>query len=158
MSSDVAEFRNALASSLTDGTFTAAVLWGALVGSILTIVEYNLIVGSGGPIQIRYSMFGSGAVAGALYAGPRTSAAKAGALAGSIPVVVLGPIAFVLLFVIDGLPTLNWHLDGLIPLFVLTASFFAVTGMVSGAVAAYAVSWVREQFADPQTTDSKSAS
>ncbi|ELZ03128.1 hypothetical protein C482_03869 [Natrialba chahannaoensis JCM 10990] len=83
--------------SITSGTFAAAVLWGAIVCTLLNIVEYNMTGLLTSSYTVGYGQLVGGALAGALYAGPRQEVLKAGGCAGAISVLVLGPITLLLI-------------------------------------------------------------
>lgn len=157
MADDLSGVREDLVASLTGGEFTVAVLWGALVASLVAIAEYNLTATTGNTIEVSYFMLVGGGVAGAIYVGPRESAAKAGALAGGIPVVVLAPLAY-LFTAVDGI------LDGSVGSPLVNTAFVLLVllpivvgiGMLGGAIAAFATHWVFEQLIGSRADGSES--
>lgn len=158
MSDDLAAFRDALLSSFTDGEFTASVLWGALASGLAAIAEYNLTAMTGNTIEIQYSMLVGGMVAGCIYAGPRDSAARAGALASGIPVLLLGPLAFIFMIASGTLGTsVGWLLVASAFLFLMVLPIIVGFGMLGGAVFAFLTHWVLEQLLGSRTNGNESA-
>lgn len=148
--------RDALASSVTGGEFTSAMLWGALAAGVVAVIEYNVSASGGTSIEIQYSMLVGGAIAGIRYAGPRETAVKAGALVAGLPVLLLGPIAYALPFAAGG-PLSGWTLAAGAVVFFLVLPLFVGFTAAFGALSAYVTHWLVEQLLGPRTIDAESA-
>lgn len=153
MSEEFGEFRDTLVRSLREGEFTAAVLWGAFASSLVAMGEYGLTAPTG-HVEITYSMFAAGIVAGGLFRGDRSSATKAGAYAAAIPVLVLGPIVQLVLLAngtISG--SLGWLLVTNAFLLLVALPIVVLFTAVIGGVTALLTHWGVETAFDRSLAD-----
>lgn len=156
MPGKLSEFYDTIRTSLTSGTFTATVLWGALATGLVAILEYNISAMDGGAIEIQYAMIVGGGVAGVLYAGSRDVAAKAGALAAVLPVLLLAPIAYLLLLASGTVGTATaWIAAATAFVLIVMLPAVLLVSALFGAIAAFVTHWLVEQIVGQRTVDSE---
>jgi len=135
--------------SISNNQFSAAVFWGILVCSLLNIIELKYTIAAlfvPSSLSIGTGQLVGGTIAGYLSSGPRRTALKAGGYAGSIPILVLGPVA---LFALMGerLPVLPLEivlLQSTLGL-VLVYPILVGSGGVVGAIGGYLGYWISEK-------------
>lgn len=127
-------------SSLSNGHFSSAVLWGTLVGCFASIIEYNLSAMVSDPYSVRYGILIGGIVAGFLYARSWRVAVKAGGYAGAIPVIVLGPLVYFFLMA-ELTPTIQidvgvllWSIGSAIIIYPGAVAIGMVIGSIGGFI------------------------
>lgn len=147
MADDLDELRDAIVGSLFSGAFPSAVLWGALVGGVLAIVEYNLSTAGGGGAEVGNYAIAAGVVAAVLYCGDRRGAQRAGAFAAGLPTLVLGPLSYLLLIAEGAVFTagLEWFLLASAFLLVVVVPIVVGFSMLFGAISAHVAHWTLDE-------------
>lgn len=126
--------RAEIGRSIRSGRFGPAVLWGALVGCFVAILEYNLTGMHSETYAVRYAMTVGGGVTGVLYGRARSwrAAARAGGYAGAVPIAVLGPLAYLFLF--EELPTTVEFVGTVLVFYPAAIGIGVLFGALGGAV------------------------
>ena len=149
MPNDKKPIQMKIVESISNNQFLAAVFWGILACSLLNIIEleYNIAaLFAPSPPSIGAGQFVGGIIAGYLSPGPRRTALKAGGYTGSIPILVLGPVA---LFSLMGERLLFLSLE--VVLLQSTLGLMLVypilvgSGGVVGAIGGYLGYWVSQK-------------
>lgn len=143
--------RTLMPISIFTGTFSAAIFWGAVVCALVNIIEleYNIaaLVDPSAPSAGSGQIIG-GLIAGYLYTGTRRDAVKAGGYAGSLPVLVFGPVA---LFLRIGTQSTAFTLESTVFQyafgFLLVYPFMIGMGLLFGGIGGVVGYWISKKLA-----------
>ncbi|ADD05155.1 uncharacterized protein Nmag_1579 [Natrialba magadii ATCC 43099] len=132
--------------SIPNAMVSAAVFWGAVVCAIVNVIEleYNIaaLVTPSTPSAGSGQIIG-GLIAGYLYTGTRREALQAGGYAGSLPILVFGPVALVLHIGTQATAfTLEYTLLQYAFGFLLVYPFMICVGFLFGGIGGFVGHWI----------------
>ncbi|GAB3681351.1 hypothetical protein GCM10028857_05450 [Salinarchaeum chitinilyticum] len=139
--------------------FGTAVIVGTIVVVLIALLQSDL-TGATRSYEFGSATIVGGAITGAVYGAPRQTAAKAGALAGGLPLLVLGT-AFYALGIVPGTVGASTGLSSIaVPLFFLPF-FFLVFALLNafaaafGGVSAYVAHWLVEAVLESNRSETR---